>query len=50
MDSNGWYSYSFGKGVTKNFLFNENGKQTDDLTAESGEWWYKNGKLLKRKS
>ena len=46
-DSNGWYSYSF-KGVTKiNFLFNENGKQTDDLTAESGEWWYKDGKLLK---
>ena len=39
-----WYTYTF-ENVTKiNFLFNSNGKQTNDLTRNSGEWWYKDGK------
>lgn len=42
-DGNGWYSYEF-KNVNKiNFIFNKDGNQTEDLTRNSGEWWYKDG-------
>lgn len=42
-EGNGWYSYEF-KNVNKiNFIFNKDGNQTEDLTRNSGEWWYKDG-------
>ena len=43
-DSTGanWYKYTF-PGKTKiNFLFVNNGVQSDELTRNTGEWWYKN--------
>ena len=47
MESEGdsWYKYEFSDVTKINFLFNENGEQTEDLTRTSGEWWYKDGKF-----
>ena len=46
MNSEGdnWYEYDFSDKTKINLIFNINGNQTDDLTRNSGEWWYKNGK------
>lgn len=42
-EGNGWYSYKFENVNKINFNFNKDGNQTDDLTRNSGEWWYKDG-------
>ncbi|MBQ6387175.1 MAG: starch-binding protein [Ruminococcus sp.] len=36
-----WYKYSFSTVTKINMLFVVNGKQSAELTRESGEWWYK---------
>ena len=44
-DSDGWFTYTFKNATKINLLFNDgNGNQTEDLTANSSEWWYKDGK------
>ena len=39
-DGNGWYSYTFDKTTKINVLFVMSGRQSDDFTAKTGEWWY----------
>ncbi|NLK96383.1 MAG: starch-binding protein [Clostridiales bacterium] len=43
-EDNDWYVYEFKNKDKINFLFNKDGEQTDDLTRNAGEWWYKDGK------
>ena len=43
-DTNNWYTYTFEDTSKINFLFNYNGKQSDDYSEKTGEYWYKNGK------
>lgn len=39
-----WYKYVFSNKTKINFLFVKNGVQSAELTRETGEWWYKNGR------
>lgn len=39
---NNWYQHSFSDKTKINMLFVANGKQSDELTRNTGEWWYKN--------
>ena len=43
-EKDNWYVYEFNDKTKINMIFNINGNQTADLTRNSGEWWYKNGK------
>ena len=43
-EGNSYYKYRFDNVTKINFLFIVNGKQSDELTRETGEWWYKNGR------
>lgn len=36
-----WYKYTFSDVTKINLLFVVNGKQSDELTRNTGEWWYK---------
>ena len=42
-EGNDWYGYEFKNKDKINFLFNKDGEQTNDLTRNAGEWWYKDG-------
>ncbi|MCI5726764.1 MAG: alpha-amylase family glycosyl hydrolase [Clostridium sp.] len=43
-----WYTFKFSGKTKVNLIFNDGGaegtNQTEDLTRNSGEWWYKDGK------
>lgn len=39
-----WYKYTFPNVTKINMLFITNGVQSDELTRETGEWWYKNNR------
>ena len=41
---NKWFKYTFSNVTKINMLFIANGVQSDELTRETGEWWYKNGR------
>ena len=43
-----WYVYEFSNKDKINFIFNKDGNQTEDLTRNTGEWWFKNGKWYDR--
>ena len=43
-EGDNWYSYNFSGSNKVNFLFYENGIQSEEFTKKSGEWWYKDGK------
>ena len=40
-EGNNYYKYTFSNATKINFLFIVNGVQSDELTRNSGEWWYK---------
>lgn len=49
-EGDGWYSYTF-KGVSKvNVLFLIGDKQTEDLTAKGGKWWYSGSEWVQKDS
>lgn len=39
-----WYKISFNNVTKINFLFVDNGEQSRELTRNTGEWYYKNGR------
>ena len=41
-EGNNYYKYTFSTESKINFLFVVNGNQSEELTREAGEWWYKN--------
>ena len=41
-EGNDYYKYTFSTETKINFLFVVNGEQSEELTRNSGEWWYKN--------
>ena len=43
-EGNSYYKYSFSNVTKINFIFVTNGKQSAELTRNTGEWWYKNSK------
>ncbi|MBR1482206.1 MAG: starch-binding protein [Ruminococcus sp.] len=43
-EGNSWYKYTFSNVTKINMLFIVNGKQSDELSRETGEWWYKNNR------
>ncbi len=43
-ESNNFYKYTFSNLTKVNMLFVVNGKQSPELTRNTGEWWYKNNK------
>ncbi len=43
-ESNNFYKYTFSSLTKVNMLFVVNGKQSPELTRNTGEWWYKNNK------
>ena len=43
-EGNSWYKYSFANVTKINMLFVTNSVQSDELTRETGEWWYKNNR------
>ncbi len=43
-EGNGFYSYTFNNITKVNMLFVVNGEQSAELTRNTGEWWYKNGR------
>ncbi|MCR5653926.1 MAG: starch-binding protein [Ruminococcus sp.] len=43
-EGNNWYKYTFSNKTKINILFVKNGVQSDELTRETGEWWYKNNR------
>ena len=40
-EGNNWYKYTFPTVSKINFIFVTNGVQSDELTQNTGEWWYK---------
>lgn len=38
-----WYTYKFDNVTKINLMFVDNGKQSKELTRNTGEWYYKNG-------
>ena len=43
-EGNNYYKYTFSDVTKINFLFITNGEQSAELTRNTGEWWYKNGR------
>lgn len=43
-EGGGWYKYTFSDKTKINMLFVTKGIQSDELTRETGEWWYKNNR------
>ena len=43
-EGNSFYKYTFNNLTKVNMLFVVNGKQSPELTRNTGEWWYKNNK------
>ena len=43
-EGNNYYKYTFSDVTKINFLFIANGEQSAELTRNTGEWWYKNGR------
>ncbi len=43
-EGNGFYKYTFSNVTKINFLFVVNGKQSDEYTQNTGEWWLKNNR------
>ena len=41
-EGNGFYKYTFSNVTKINFLFVVNGKQSEEYTQNTGEWWLKN--------
>ena len=41
-ESNNFYKYTFSNVTKINMLFVVNGVQSEELTRNTGEWWYKN--------
>lgn len=48
-EGNGWYRMTFKKTSKINVLFVMSGRQTEDLTAKTGEWWYAGGEWSDKK-
>ncbi|MBQ5399367.1 MAG: starch-binding protein [Ruminococcus sp.] len=44
-----WYKYTFTNVTKINMLFITNNQQSEELTQETGEWWYKNGRWTAKK-
>ena len=47
-EDNDWYVYEFKNKTKINMIFTDGVYQTDDLTRNTGEWWYKDGKWYPR--
>ncbi|MGN0501628.1 MAG: alpha-amylase family glycosyl hydrolase [Ruminococcus sp.] len=43
-EGNNYYGYTFNNVTKINMLFVTNGEQSKELTRNSGEWWYRNGR------
>ena len=43
-EGNNYYKYTFSTESKINFLFVVDGKQSEELTRNAGEWWYKNSR------
>ncbi len=43
-EGNGFYKYTFSNVTKINFLFVVNGKQSEEYTQNTGEWWLKNNR------
>ncbi len=43
-ESGNYYAYTFNNVTKVNMLFVTNGEQSKELTRNTGEWWYKNGR------
>ncbi len=43
-EGNKWFKYTFSSVTKINMLFITNGVQSEELTRETGEWWYKNNR------
>lgn len=43
-EGSGYYGYTFNNVTKINMMFVTNGKQSSELTRNSGEWWYKNNR------
>lgn len=41
-EGNNYYTYTFDNVTKINMMFVVNGEQSDELTRNTGEWWYKN--------
>ena len=47
-EGNNYFKYTFSDVTKINFLFVTNGKQSAELTRNTGEWWYKNSRWYSR--
>lgn len=47
-EGNSYYKYTFTDVTKINFLFIVNGEQSAELTRNTGEWWYKNGRWFSK--
>lgn len=43
-EGNNYYGYTFNNVTKINMLFVTNGEQSKELTRNTGEWWYRNGR------
>ena len=43
-EGNNYYTYTFSNVTKINMMFVTNGEQSAELTRNTGEWWYKNGR------
>lgn len=47
-EGNNYYGYTFSNVTKINMLFVTNGEQSKELTRNTGEWWYRNGRWYDR--
>ncbi|MBQ5399366.1 MAG: starch-binding protein [Ruminococcus sp.] len=48
-EGDNWYKYTFSNVTKINMLFITKNVQSDELTQETGEWWYKDGRWTSKK-